>query len=98
MPESLDAYAALDQVRRELVRLNARVDAVDGKVEQLRVNQLAMLAVTLARGTEVPAEVTLRVADMSYEAIGRLVGKSPAAVRMIVQRYNKRASVAPNKN
>lgn len=90
MPESLDAYAALDQVRRELVKLNQRIDTVDGRVEQIRVNQLAALAVALSRDADVPPEVTLRLADMSYEAIGKLLNKSPGAVRMVVRRYNRK--------
>ena len=94
MTESLDAYAALDQVRRELVALKKRVDVVDGRVEQIRVNQLATLAVALSRDTDVPPEVTCRLADMSNEAIAKLLGKTPDAVRMTIHRHHKRARAA----
>jgi tetrahydromethanopterin S-methyltransferase subunit G len=91
MPESLDAYAALDQVRRELAKLNERVTDVDGRVERVRVAQLATLAIALSRDSDVPAEVTLRLAGMDYDQIGQLLHKRRDAVRMTIKRYHQRA-------
>jgi uncharacterized protein YoxC len=63
MPESLDAYNELDQIRRELKRLGKsvdtvgqRVEEVDHKVERSRATHLGALATALAQDGAAPAE------------------------------------------
>jgi DNA-directed RNA polymerase specialized sigma24 family protein len=90
MPETLDAFNALDQVRRELIALNERVAAVDARVEQVRVAQMAALAVAVSHDTEVPAEMILASGGLTDEQIGQLLNKSRDAVRMTIARHRRR--------
>ncbi len=96
MTESLEIFNAVDQVRRELVRMNERitdvadqVQKVDGKVEQVNKTQQAALAISLARGSDIPPELILsRV--MSVNDIGQTLGKTPNAVRVALHRARKK--------
>jgi DNA-directed RNA polymerase specialized sigma24 family protein len=97
MPESLDAYNDLDQIRRELKRLTStvegvgnRVEQVDHKVERSRATQLGALATALAADGEVWPEVTLSAAGMSVPDIAAALGKSENAVRVRLSRAKKK--------
>lgn len=98
MTESLEIFNAVDQVRRELIRVNerisdvaGRVEKVDGKVEQVNRTQIAALAVSFARGSDVPAEVILSRAEMPVSEIAKTLGKTPNAVRVALHRARKKS-------
>lgn len=92
MPESLDAFIALDQVRRELLALSGKVDAVEARVEQIQRLQMAELALTVAADSGLPPEVVLRNAQLTNAQIGQLLGKSAEAVRKRLERHVNKAA------
>jgi hypothetical protein len=97
MPESLDAYNELDQIRREIKRLGksvdvvaSRVQEVEHKVDRSRATQLGALAATLAKDGGAPPEATLRAAGMNIADIAAALGKSENAVRLSLRRARRR--------
>lgn len=98
MTESLEIFNAVDQVRRELIRVNERISdvvdrvgEVDGKVEQVNRTQIAALAASFARGSDVPSEVILSRAGMPVGEIAMTLGKTPNAVRVALHRARKKS-------
>jgi predicted transcriptional regulator len=103
MTESLEVFNAVDQVRRELIRVNERISdvaervgQVDRKVEQVNTTQIAALAVSVARGSDLPPEVILDRAEMPISEIAKTLGKTPNSVRITLHRARKKAGHAPN--
>jgi hypothetical protein len=91
--ESLEAFAALDQVRRELASLGSKVDAVEARVAQVQRLQMAELALTMPADSGLPPEVVLHNAQLTNVQIGQLLGKSAEAVRKRLERHaGKRAA------
>jgi hypothetical protein len=85
--ESLEAFAALDQVRRELAALSGKVDAVEARIEQVQRLQMAELALTVSSDSGLPPEVVLHNAKLTNGQIGQLLGKSAEAVRKRLERH-----------
>jgi hypothetical protein len=92
MPETPDAFNQFDQIRRELKKLNAKIDGVDHKVERSRATQLGALATGFAAGDNVAPELVLSSAGMSIADIAAALGKSEAAASKALQRARKRRS------
>ena len=98
MTESLEVFNAVDQVRRELIRVNERISdvvasvgKVDRNVEQVNRTQIAALAVSVARGSDLPPEVILDRAEMPVSEIAKTLGKTPNAVRIALHRARKKS-------
>jgi len=96
--ESLEVFNAVDQVRRELIRVNERISdvvasvgKVDRNVEQVNRTQIAALAVSVARGSDLPPEVILDRAEMPVSEIAKTLGKTPNAVRIALHRARKKS-------
>jgi hypothetical protein len=90
MAETPDAFNQLDQIRRELKKLNDKIDGVDHKFERSRATQLGALATGFAAGDDVPPELVLSSAGMSIPDIAAALGKSEGAAAKALQRAKAR--------
>jgi hypothetical protein len=90
MAETPDAFNEPDQIRRELRKLNDKVDGVDHKVERSRATQLGALATGFAAGDDVAPELVLASAGMSIPDIAAALGKSEPAARKALEPARQR--------
>jgi DNA-binding NarL/FixJ family response regulator len=94
MAESKDAFNQLDQIRREVKKLNEKVDRVDEKVDRSRATQLGALATALAPNSEVSPEIVLHSAGMSNKDIAAALNKSEETVGRHIRRWKARRGKA----